>query len=81
MVTAYEKWLVKQADFQELTSTDPELDAKQIFIAQTLIGDCMQQNPQAFDLVAKVGDDAGFTKETFYKAAKMVIDNVNGVLV
>jgi hypothetical protein len=79
MVTAYEKWLVKQADSQELISTNPDLNPKQVFIAQTLIGDCMQQNPQAFDLVSKAGDE--FNQETFYKAAGMILDNVNGVTV
>jgi hypothetical protein len=76
MITAYEKWLVKNADSQELTSSNPDLNPKQVFIAQTLIGDCMQQNPQAFDLVGKVGG-GGFTQETFYKAAGLVIENVN----
>jgi hypothetical protein len=40
-----------------------------------LIMDCREQNPQAFDLVEKVGH-TGFTEETFKLAARLVIKNV-----
>jgi hypothetical protein len=37
--------------------------------------DCREQNPQAFDLVEKVGH-TGYTEETFKLAARLVIKNV-----
>jgi hypothetical protein len=43
-------------------------------IAQALLNDVMDhQNPQAFDLLKETGDEA-YTKETFLKAADIVLE-------
>ena len=73
MVTAYEKYLVNQS--YKMSFEDKELDNHEDNIALMLILDCRDQNPQAFDLVEKVGHD-GFTQETFKLAARLVIKNV-----
>ena len=73
MVTAYEKYLVNQS--YKMSYDDKELDNHEDNIALMLIMDCREQNPQAFDLVEKVGH-TGFTEETFKLAARLVIKNV-----
>jgi len=66
-ITAYEKWMHSNAS-QYVDTND-----QQLFIAQQLHQDCLQQNPMAFDLVGEVGDD-GFTQETFIKAAQLILN-------
>jgi hypothetical protein len=66
-ITAYEKWMHSNA-LQYVDTND-----QQLFIAQQLHQDCLQQNPMAFDLVDEVGDD-GFTQETFIKAAQLILN-------
>jgi len=66
-ITAYEKWMHSNAS-QYVDTND-----QQLFIAQQLHQDCLQQNPMAFDLVGEVGDD-GFTQETFMKAAQLILN-------
>lgn len=73
MVTAYEKYLVNQS--YKMSFEEKELNNHEDNIALMLVMDCREQNPQAFDLVGKVGHDA-FTQETFKIAARMVIKNV-----
>ncbi len=73
MVTAYEKYLVNQS--YKMSFEDKELSDHEDNIAIMLVMDCREQNPQAFDLVAKVGHDS-FTQETFKIAARLVIKNV-----
>ena len=66
-ITAYEKWMHSNAS-QYVDTND-----QQLFIAQQLHQDCLQQNPMAFDLVGEVGDN-GFTQETFIKAAQLILN-------
>jgi hypothetical protein len=73
MVTAYEKFLVNQS--YRMLEIDNQYDNHENNIATLLFFDCQEQNPQAFDLVEKVGHD-GFTEETFKLAARLVIKNV-----
>ena len=73
MVTAYEKFLVNQS--YRMLEIDNQYDNHENNIATLLFFDCQEQNPQAFDLVEKVGHD-GFTEETFILAARLVIKNV-----
>ena len=73
MVTAYEKYLVNKS--YKMSELDKTFNDHESNIATMLYLDCQEQNPQAFDLVAKVGHD-GFTIETFKLAARLVIKNV-----
>jgi NAD kinase len=73
MITAYEKFLVNQS--YKLSEIDEKYNNHENNIASMLFLDCQEQNPQAFDLVEKVGHD-GFTEETFKIAARLVIKNV-----
>ena len=73
MVTAYEKFLVNQS--YRMLEIDNQYDNHENNIATLLFFDCQEQNPQAFDLVEKVGHD-GFTEETFKLAARLIIKNV-----
>ena len=66
-ITAYEKWMHSNAS-QYVDTND-----QQLFIAQQLHQDCLQQNPMVFDLVGEVGDN-GFTQETFIKAAQLILN-------
>lgn len=66
-ITAYEKWMHRDA-VQYLDPKD-----QQLYIAQQLYRDCMEQNAMAFDLVNEVGDD-GFTQNTFLKAAQLILN-------
>ena len=72
-VTAYEKYLVNLS--YKMADTDSKCNDHEENIASILIMDCQEQNPQAFDLVEKVGHD-GYTRETFKIAARMVIKRV-----
>ena len=72
-VTAYEKYLVNLS--YKMAEANSELNNHEKNIADMLIIDCQEQNPQAFDLVEKVGHD-GYTRETFNIAARMVIKRV-----
>ena len=72
-VTAYEKYLVNLS--YKMAEANSELNDHEKNIADMLIIDCQEQNPQAFDLVEKVGHD-GYTRETFNIAARMVIKRV-----
>jgi hypothetical protein len=58
-----------------MAEANSELNNHEKNIADMLIIDCQEQNPQAFDLVEKVGHD-GYTRETFNIAARMVIKRV-----
>jgi hypothetical protein len=73
MVTAYEKFLVNQS--YRMLEIDNQYDNHENNIATLLFFDCQEQNPQAFELVEKVGHD-GFTEETFKLAARLIIKNV-----
>ncbi len=73
MVTAYEKYLVNLS--YKMVEADESLNDHESNIATMLYLDCQDQNPQAFDLLAKVGHD-GFTAETFKLAARLIIKNV-----
>ena len=66
-ITAYEKWMHSNA-LQYVDTND-----QQLFIAQQLYRDCIEQNPMAFDLVGDV-DDKGWTEETFIKAAQLILN-------
>lgn len=62
ILTAYHRWLYisHEGDRDEI--------ARQLYV------DCYSdQNPQAFDLLADTGDKV-FTKETFDKAADLILD-------
>ena len=72
-VTAYEKYLVNLS--YKMADIDSEFNNHEENITDMLIMDCQEQNPQAFDLVEKVGHDA-YTRETFNIAARMVIKRV-----
>ena len=72
-VTAYEKYLVNLS--YKMAEANSELNDHEKNIADMLIIDCQEQNPQAFDLVEKVGHN-GYTRETFNIAARMVIKRV-----
>jgi hypothetical protein len=72
-VTAYEKYLVNQS--YKIAEANSQYDNHEENIANLLIMDCQEQNPQAFDLVEKVQHN-GYTHETFKIAARMVIKNV-----
>jgi len=72
-VTAYEKYLVNLS--YKMAEANSELNNHEKNIADMLIIDCQEQNPQAFDLVEKVGHN-GYTRETFNIAARMVIKRV-----
>ncbi len=73
MVTAYEKYLVNQS--YKMFDADETLSDHESNIATMLYADCLEQNPQAFDLLGKVGHNA-FTVETFNLAARLIIKNV-----
>jgi hypothetical protein len=66
-ITAYEKWMHSNAS-QYVDTND-----QQMYIAQQLHHDCMEQNPMAFDLVGDVDDDS-WTEETFMKAAQLILN-------
>jgi hypothetical protein len=72
-VTAYEKYLVNLS--YKIAETNSQCSDHEENIATILIMDCKEQNPQAFDLVEKVGHD-DYTNETFKLAARLVIKNV-----
>ena len=72
-VTAYKKYLVNLS--YKMAEANSELNNHEKNIADMLIIDCQEQNPQAFDLVEKVGHN-GYTRETFNIAARMVIKRV-----
>jgi hypothetical protein len=72
-VTAYEKYLVNLS--YKMAEADSQCNDHEENITDMLIMDCKEQNPQAFDLVEKVGHD-GYTRETFKIAARMVIKRV-----
>ena len=61
-ITAYEKWMHSNA-LQYVDTND-----QQLFIAQQLYRDCMEQNPMAFDLVGDVEKytDQPFTESFMY---------------
>lgn len=71
MITAYKRWLGKasQQVSEELQCTQAEA------IGRILIMDCIQNNPQAFDIVGDVEDD-GWDIETFTKAGEKVIEEL-----
>ena len=73
MVTAYEKYLVNQS--YKMIESDETLNNHENNIATMLYFDCQDQNPQAFDLLSKVGHER-FTVETFKLAARLIIKNV-----
>ena len=60
-MTAYIKYLLR------ITQGDKDC------LALQLAHDCCERNPQAIDLVAATGDKA-FTRHTFYKAAKLILE-------
>lgn len=72
-VTAYEKYLVNLS--YKMAEANPQCNDHEKNIADMLIIDCQEQNPQAFDLVEKVGHN-GYTHETFNIAARMIIKRV-----
>jgi hypothetical protein len=58
-----------------MAEANPQCNNHEKNIADMLIIDCQEQNPQAFDLLEKVGHD-GYTRETFNIAARMIIKRV-----
>jgi hypothetical protein len=73
MVTAYEHFLFRNA-IEQCKFDDGRYSISD-YIASFLINDCKQQNPQAFKIVGRTGD-VSYTKDTFIKAANMIIDSV-----
>ena len=71
MITAYKKWLFKVSPqiAEELQCSQGEA------IGRILIMDCMQNNPQAFDIVGDIEDD-GWNIETFTKAGDNLIEEL-----
>jgi hypothetical protein len=61
-LTAYHKWLI------ERSGGDIDVLALRIYF------DARDQNQMAFELLELTGDKA-YTRETFVKAAKMLIEN------
>jgi hypothetical protein len=61
MATAYHKWLI------QLCRGDTDC------IALQLAHDCWEQNPQALELVQATGDKPIYQRQTFYKAAKLIL--------
>ena len=66
-ITAYEKWMHSNA------AQYVDTNYQQLYVAQQLHRDCLQQHPMAFDLVGVVGED-GWTEETFLKAAQLILN-------
>lgn len=67
--TAYTQWLLRTADDLLTEEVGDERD----IISFLLYTACNEDtNPQAFDIVSQVGDKE-WTKETFYKAADLVL--------
>jgi len=64
--TAYERWLIEKA--RELPENE-----QAIVIAHRLVMDCTEQNPQAFNIVARV-QESDWTIETFIKAAELLLE-------
>ena len=71
--TAYECFLHKNVT--EQLKDNPFYTAEEM-MSFFLYQDCLQQNPQAFDLVGNVSE-SGWNKETFVEAAKLIIAKFN----
>ena len=72
MITAYKRWLMKVSPqiSEELKCGQAEA------IGRILIMDCMQNNPQAFDIVGEI-DDEGWNIDTFTKAGEKLVEEIN----
>jgi hypothetical protein len=72
MITAYKRWLMKVSPqiAEELKCTQGEA------LGRILIMDCMQNNPQAFDIVGEIDND-GWDIDTFTKAGEKLIEELN----
>lgn len=67
-LTAYHKWLLEKSQ----KMSDERFPQREI-LALYIHLDCIQRNPQAFDLADSTGDKT-YTNETFLKCADMLLN-------
>lgn len=72
MITAYKKWLIKVSPkvAEELKCSQAEA------LGRILIMECIENNPQAFDIVGEIEED-GWNIDTFTKAGEKLIEELN----